>query len=135
MMLLEKVFICGVVLLVIIFTFLIRRAYSQYNEIIEEKERKKEDELYKEKKRKELEKFQEILRENQKDNVKQVYEEDLEIVDIAKPLGKWTKMVMQNSSLNLLAQLIRNKDNKKGFWQLFIKSQASTQGKYKGRGR
>uniref|UniRef100_A0A1A9VJW3 ABC transporter domain-containing protein n=1 Tax=Glossina austeni TaxID=7395 RepID=A0A1A9VJW3_GLOAU len=71
-------------------------------------------------------KQQEMLREKQKDI--QVYKEDLEIVDIAKPVGKWTKMVMMgNGLMQRFAQLIHREGRQKGFWELFVKAQASTQ--------
>ncbi|MFP3031367.1 MAG: hypothetical protein ACEY3M_09625, partial [Wolbachia sp.] len=64
------------------------------------------------------------------------YKEDPEIVDIAKPVGKWTKMVMMgNGLMQRFAQLIHREGGQKGFWELFVKAQASTQGKHKGKGR
>ncbi|MDR2609092.1 MAG: hypothetical protein LBC06_00675 [Rickettsiales bacterium] len=97
-------------------------------------EDRKYNELYREKKQTELMKHQEMLREKQKDI--QVYKEDPEIVDIAKPVGKWTKMVMLSGGfMQRLAQLINREGGQKGFWELFIKAQASTKGKYKGKGR
>lgn len=59
-------------------------------------------------------KQQEMLSKKQKDI--QVYKEDLEIVDITKPLGKWTKMVMMGSGLmKHFAQLIHREGDKKDF--------------------
>jgi hypothetical protein len=40
-----------------------------------------------------------------------------------------------NGLMQCLAQLIQREGSQKGFWQLFVKAQASTQGKYKGKGR
>lgn len=66
----------------------------------------------------------------------QVYKENLKIVGVAKPIGKWTKMaILNNELMQRLAQLITEEGDEKGYWQLFVKAQASTQGKYKGRGR
>ncbi|WP_374698395.1 hypothetical protein [Wolbachia endosymbiont (group B) of Limnophora tigrina] len=97
-------------------------------------EDRKFNELYQKNKQKELMKHQEMLHEKQKDI--QVYKEDPEIVDIAKPLGKWTKMVMMgNVLMQRFAQLIHREGGQKGFWELFVKAQASTQGKHKGKGR
>ncbi|RDD35266.1 hypothetical protein Wcon_00585 [Wolbachia endosymbiont of Cylisticus convexus] len=97
-------------------------------------EDRKFNELYQKNKQRELMKQQEMLREKQKDI--QVYKDDLEIVDIAKPVGKWTKMVMiGNGLMQRFAQLIHREGGQKGFWELFIKAQASTQGKHKGKGR
>ncbi|KLT22186.1 hypothetical protein wVul_1120 [Wolbachia endosymbiont of Armadillidium vulgare str. wVulC] len=97
-------------------------------------EDRKFNELYQKNKQRELMKQQEMLREKQKDI--QVYKDDLEIVDIAKPVGKWTKMVMiGNGLMQRFAQLIHREGGQKGFWELFVKAQASTQGKHKGKGR
>ncbi|WP_353288728.1 hypothetical protein [Wolbachia endosymbiont (group A) of Pogonocherus hispidulus] len=66
----------------------------------------------------------------------QVYKENPEIVAIAKPVGKWTQMVILNDGLmQRLTQLIQKEGDQKGFWELFVKAQSSIQGKYKGRGR
>ncbi|MDR2832067.1 MAG: hypothetical protein LBV62_04120 [Rickettsiales bacterium] len=113
----------------------IRRIIFPKKVLKEEWEENREyNELYQENKQKELMKQQEILRENQKDV--QVYKEDLEIVDIAKPVGKWTQMVMLgNGLMQRFAQLIHREGGQKGFWELFVKAQASTKGKYKGKGR
>ncbi|WCR59290.1 MAG: hypothetical protein PG978_000726 [Wolbachia endosymbiont of Ctenocephalides felis wCfeF] len=90
---------------------------------------KKTKDLYREKKQKKLH------LENQIDPL-QVYREDPEIVDIAKPVGQWTKMVIfSNGLMRRLAQLIQKEGGEKGFWQLFVKAQASAQGKCKGRGK
>ncbi|GFR24163.1 uncharacterized protein TNCT_412341 [Trichonephila clavata] len=66
----------------------------------------------------------------------QVYKENPEIVAIAKPVGKWTKMaILNNELMQRLARLIQEEGDEKGYWELFVKAQSSTQGKYKGRGR
>ncbi|MEY2392738.1 hypothetical protein [Wolbachia endosymbiont of Tettigetta isshikii] len=97
-------------------------------------EDRKFNELYQKNKQKELMKHQKILHEKQKDI--RVYKEDPEIVDIVKPVGKWTKMVMLSDGfMQRLAQLINREGGKKGFWELFVKAQASTQGKHKGKGK
>ncbi|WP_353276494.1 hypothetical protein [Wolbachia endosymbiont (group B) of Villa cingulata] len=132
------------ILLAIIAVFLfLRKIYKNHiRKIIfplkvlkeEWEENRKFNELYQKNKQKELMKQQEMLSEKQKDI--QVYKEDLEIVDITKPLGKWTKMVMMGSGLmKHFAQLIHREGDKKGFWELFIKAQSSTKGKHKGKGR
>ncbi|WP_264375480.1 MULTISPECIES: hypothetical protein [unclassified Wolbachia] len=132
------------ILLTIIAVFLfLRKIYKNHiRKIIfplkvlkeEWEENRRFNELYQKNKQKELMKQQEMLREKQKNM--QVYKEDLEIVDIAKPLGKWTKMVMMgNSLMKHFSQLIHREGDKKGFWELFIKAQSSTKGKYKGKGR
>jgi len=123
--------------------FFLRNIYKNHvrkvifpKKVLEEEweEDRKFNELYQKNKQKELMKHQEMLRENQKDYMQ--YKEDLEIVDITKPVGKWTKMVMLSGGfMQRLAQLIKREGGKKGFWELFVKAQASTQGKHKGKGR
>lgn len=142
---LAEITIYGITLLIIIkIFFFFRKIYkNRIRKIIfprkvyeeEQEEDRKNNELYKEKKHKELAKKQEALREAQKDDMR-VYKEDLEIVDIAKPVGKWTKMIMMGGGLmQLLAQMIQREGGNKGFWELFIKAQSSTKGKNKGRGK
>lgn len=142
---LAEITIYGITLLIIIrIFFFFRKIYkNRIRKILfpqkvheeELEEDRKNNELYKEKKYKELVKKQEILRKAQKDDMR-VYKEDLEIVDIAKPVGKWTKMVMMGGGLmQRLAQLIQREGGNKGFWELFIKAQSSTKGKNKGKGR
>ncbi|MDR1139561.1 MAG: hypothetical protein LBJ80_03715 [Rickettsiales bacterium] len=123
--------------------FFLRNIYKNHvrkvifpKKVLEEEweENRKFNELYQKDKQKELVKRQEVLHESQKDM--QVYKEDPEIVDIAKPVGKWTKMVMMgNGLMQRFAQLIHREGGQKGFWELFVKAQASTKGKYKGKGR
>lgn len=140
----EHILIYGITLLIGIKIFLLcRKIYKNLiRKIIfprkvfkeEREEDRKFNELYQKNKQKELMKQQETLREKQKDI--QVYKEDPEIVDIAKPVGKWTKMVMMgNGLMQRFAQLIHREGGQKGFWELFVKAQASTQGKHKGKGR
>jgi hypothetical protein len=128
---LTKIILCCVLLLLIIKVFSVLKFV--YIEKVTEKEYRKADELYKKKKaRKDMEKRQELLR----DNPAQVYKENIDIVDIIKPIGKWTQMVMKNGGILLrLAKLIKSEGGEKGFWELFVKAQSSTQGKYKGKGR
>jgi N12 class adenine-specific DNA methylase len=141
----EEIVVYGITLLIVVkLFFFFRRIYKNcirrvifprkvFKEELEENQ--KDNERYKEKKQKELIKRQETLRENQKDDV-QIYQEDLEVVDIAKPVGKWTQMVIFGGGLmKRLAQLINREGGHKGYWELFIKAQSSTQGKYKGKGR
>ncbi|WP_341808049.1 hypothetical protein [Wolbachia endosymbiont (group E) of Neria commutata] len=142
----EQIIVYGITLFIVVIVFLFfRRIYKKRirkivfpRKVLKEEweENKKDNELYKEKKQKELIKRQETLRENQKSDDIRVYQEDLEIVDIAKPVGKWTQMVMLGGGLmKRLAQLINREGGQKGYWELFVKAQASTQGKYKGKGR
>lgn len=121
----EQIVIYGIILIVAIKIFLFfRRIYTNLVRTFHLREsEKKTEHIYQENK---------LHLENQS----QVYKENLEIVAIAKPVGKWTKMVILNDGLmQRLAQLIAEEGDEKGYWELFVKAQASTQGKYKGRGR
>lgn len=141
-MLLTKIIFSSVALLTIIIIFLFFRKVRKKRIIVTKKttteEDKKNNKLYKKDKQKERKQTleQEIDNDVTQDDIKQIYKEDLEIVDIAKPLGKWTKMVMQNGGLMLrFAQLIKSEGGQKGFWQLFVEAQSSTKSKDKGKGR
>ncbi|WP_253299997.1 hypothetical protein [Wolbachia endosymbiont of Chironomus riparius] len=137
---LERIAIYSLALLIIIKVLLfLGEKYEnsiQFSKKANVKRHRAGNKWYNKKKHKELEKHKEILRDNQNDDIKQVYKEDIDIVGIEKPLGKWTKMVMQNGGFMLrLAKLIRREGGQKGFWELFVKAQASDKGKYKGKGR
>jgi len=113
----EQIAIWGIILIVAIkiFSFFSRRAHkSPVRKVsLEESEEKFEHNL-------------EI----------QVYKENLKIIGVAKPIGKWTKMaILNNELMQRLALLIQAEGDKKGYWELFVKAQSSTRGRYKGRGR
>lgn len=114
----EQIVIYGIILIIAIKIFLFfRRIYTNLINL-RESEKKTDQELHLE------------------NHDIQVYKENLKVVDIAKPVGKWTQMVILNDGLmQRLTQLIQKEGDQKGFWELFVKAQSSTQGKYKGRGR
>lgn len=114
----EQIAIYGTILIIAIKIFLFfRRIYTNLINL-RESEKKTDQELHLE------------------NHDIQVYKENLKVVDIAKPVGKWTQMVILNDGLmQRLTQLIQKEGDQKGFWELFVKAQSSTQGKYKGRGR
>ncbi len=139
-----QIIVCSVVLLAMAIVFLFfRKKYRDWvrkilfsKEVLKEEceENRKYNELYQKNKRKELMKRQEMLRKKQKDI--QVYNEDSKILDIVKPVGKWTKMVVIGSNLmQHFALLMHRESRQKGFWELFIKAQVSTSEKHKGKGR
>ncbi|KJV69024.1 hypothetical protein [Candidatus Neoehrlichia procyonis] len=67
-------------------------------------------------------------------NVTEVYHQNnIKVVEVIEPIGKWTKFIMSEK----LQRLVGIKFNKKpnGFWQMLIRMQGFTQGKYKGRSR
>lgn len=106
----EQISICGIILIIAIkiFSFFRKRAYKSLVRLSEEK-----------------------IEHNL-----QVYKENLKIVGVAKPIGKWTKMaILNNELMQRLAQLIQEEGSEKGYWELFVKAQSSTRGIYKGRAR
>ncbi len=115
----EQICICGIIIIVAIkiFSLLSRRVYkSPARKVIVVEESGEEI-------------------EHNPDDIR-VYKEDLKIVGIAKPVGKWTKKsILERELMWRLAYLINEEGSEKGYWELFIKAQASIQGKYKGRGR
>ncbi|WP_265037600.1 hypothetical protein [Wolbachia endosymbiont (group A) of Anomoia purmunda] len=115
----EQIVVCGIILIIAIKIFLsFRRICTNLVKLGESEKKQLENH--------DIKGIQEI----------QVYKENLKIIGVAKPVGKWTQMIILNDGLmQRLAQLIQKEGDQKGFWQLFVKAQASTQGKYKGRGR
>ncbi len=116
----EHIIIYGIILLVAIKIFLFfRKIYKKFVRQVPLRECEKKTE------------HKELHLEDH-----QVYKDNLKIVGIAKPVGKWTQMaILNNQLMQRLAQLIQQEGDQKGFWELFVKAQSSTQGKYKGRGR
>ena len=60
-----------------------------------------------------------------------------EIVDIVKPVGFWTSMVLGQKLTYLVssAKLMNQSDATKGFWTSMVEAQARAQGRERGRGR
>lgn len=112
----EQIVIYGIILIIAIKIFLFFRGIYKNLVNLRESEKKTDQELH-------------------LDDI-QVYKENLKIIGVAKPVGKWTKMaILNNELMQRLTQLIQEEGDEKGYWQLFVKAQASTHGKYKGRER
>lgn len=67
-------------------------------------------------------------------------QDDLQIVDVAKPVGRWSSFIMKQKMGFILAmgglQSLAGKHNsKEGFWSNLIKAQASSRGKGASKGR
>lgn len=58
-----------------------------------------------------------------------------EIVDIVKPVGFWTSMVLGQKLTYLVSSAKLMNENKKGFWTSMVEAQARAQGRERGRGR
>jgi hypothetical protein len=60
--------------------------------------------------------------------------EEVKIVDIVKPVGFWTSMVLGQTLTYLVSSAkIMNKNSKKGFWISMVEAQERAQGRQKGR--
>lgn len=71
------------------------------------------------------------------ENAQQEELEETQIVDIVKPIGFWTSMILGQKLTYLIksAQIIQNRDNKKGFWVSMIEAKDRAAGRQQGRGR
>ncbi|MDA7705071.1 hypothetical protein N8772_01145 [Rickettsiales bacterium] len=90
---------------------------------------KKDEDLYRNKQQ-EQQKYSKIQQEsqNQKDEV--------EIVDIVKPVGFWTSMILGQKLTYLVSSAkIMNQNRQKGFWASMVEAQEKAQGRQKGKGR
>jgi hypothetical protein len=61
--------------------------------------------------------------------------QDLEIIGVAKPVGFWSKFVMNQKIGFIMARVNFQKSSGKGYWVNLIKAQAASQGKDQGKGR
>ncbi len=69
----------------------------------------------------------------EEENEKQELDE-VTIVDIVKPVGFWTSMVLGQKLTYLISSAqIMNKNNHKGFWVSMVEAQEMAQGRQKGR--
>ena len=77
--------------------------------------------------------YQIISREEEKE----VEFERPQIVDIVKPIGFWTSMVLGQKLTYLIssAKIMNNNDQKKGFWTSMVEAQARAAGRERGKGR
>ncbi|WP_341822278.1 hypothetical protein [Wolbachia endosymbiont (group A) of Clivina fossor] len=114
----EQISICSIILIIAIkiFSFFRKRAYKSLIRKVSLKE--SEEKI-----------------EHNLDDI-QVYKENLKIIGVAKPIGKWTKMaILNNELMQRLARLIKEEGDEKGYWELFVKAQSSSRGIYKGKAR
>jgi hypothetical protein len=61
--------------------------------------------------------------------------EKTEIIGLAKPVGFWSKFIMNQKLGFILARMSLQHNNKNGYWVNTIKAQASSHGKNQGKGR
>jgi len=60
--------------------------------------------------------------------------DEVTIVDIVKPVGFWTSMILGQKLTYLVSSAqIMNKNNHKGFWVSMVEAQEKAQGRQKGR--
>jgi len=139
------VFIFFLILLIrLIIRILLYFAVKNYRAIMGKKKKKKlpklkknyikeEDEKFREKKEFTKPKnYQIIPTKQQRPEI-----ERPEIVDIVKPVGFWTSMVLGQKLTYLVssAKLMNQSDATKGFWTSMVEAQARAQGRERGRGR
>ena len=58
-----------------------------------------------------------------------------QIVDIVKPVGFWTSMVLGQKLTYLVSSAKLMNDNKKGFWTSMVEAEARAAGRQRGKGR
>jgi hypothetical protein len=61
--------------------------------------------------------------------------DDIEIVGVAKPVGFWSRFIMNQKAGYIMARMSFQNKGTKGYWVNLIKAQASSQGKDQSRGR
>lgn len=129
--------ICLIIIATILLFYISRKVHL--NKIIskniadDDQELREEDlKLYKEKKKKEMLKRQLLLQSYNKDDLKEADINDTKIVSVVEPIGKWTRLVMNEHFMKLINL---KQERKGGFWQIFVSMQGMMQGKsrYKGR--
>ncbi|QXK91827.1 hypothetical protein HL033_03650 [Neoehrlichia mikurensis] len=90
------------------------------------------------------ERYRDYLKKKQKEIIKNQlvsknlmelsYKDNVKIVEVIEPIGKWTKFVISEKLRRLVGMRFNNK-NQSGFWQMLIRMQGLAQGRYKGRSR
>ncbi len=95
---------------------------------IERENNRVEEEKYRKMKRERMtQKIEEEI-ESQRANVSyyQQYNQEIKIISINNPIGKWTKMVISERMpyMQKLKELLNGNDNK-GFWQSFVRARGS----------
>lgn len=107
------------------------KARDDRKEVVTGKAVSKEYEKFREKE----EQFQEGLVKVEKEKLPGL-KEDTVIVDIAKPVGFWSRLVMsQKLGFMMAMRQQMNKNNKHGYFVNLIRAQSQSQSKEKGRGR
>jgi hypothetical protein len=118
-----------------------RKKYQDLIEIIESAKHPKAQKVIP---KDDSEKF--IKKENKRDLVEKITSQDqinenielneTKIVDLVKPVGFWTSMILGQKLTYLVSSAkIMNKNSDKGFWESMVEAQEKAQGRQKGRGR
>lgn len=103
---------------------------KRIEEAIEKKAQAKKDEDLYRSKQKEQEQYSKIQKEVENEM------DEVEIVDIVKPVGFWTSMILGQKLTYLVSSAkLMNKNRKKGFWASMVEAQERAQGRQRGRGR
>jgi len=139
----------AIVLMRLILNFLLNKAVARYRKLkLSNKFFKKNDPLFKKEDFKEIpqarSKMKAEMKKQQNDSYELIVSEEQEldreqlneinIVDIVKPIGFWTSMILGQKLTYLIqaAQTINNRD-KKGFWVSMIEAKDRTAGRQRGR--
>jgi hypothetical protein len=121
--------IVRIILLIILKLFTKKHIDAQKlsEEIAKKSQAKKDEDLYRNKLQ-EQQKYNKIEKEANQEM------DEVEIVDIVKPVGFWTSMILGQKLTSLISSAkIMNKDRKKGFWASMVEAQQRSKGRYGGR--
>ncbi len=135
--------LCTVLITRAILMFLLYKAYKKYQKFKQafpkkfKKFSKKDEELYLKKddgkSRQSQGQTYQIMESQEQENSQ---ENDMQIVDVVKPIGFFTSMILGQKLTYLIqsAQII-NKRGHKGFWVSMVEAQEKVAGRQHGRGR
>ncbi|MFT4718212.1 MAG: hypothetical protein ACI9IL_000543 [Rickettsiales bacterium] len=109
--------------------------HIEHDEVVKAVEQKrmekKDEDLYRDK-RKEEEIYSKMTKSGELENDV----DEVEIVDIVKPVGFWTSVILGQKLTYLVSSAkIMNKNRKKGFWVSMVEAQGMAAGRERGKGR
>ena len=109
--------------------------HIEHDEIVKAEEQKriekKDEDLYRDKK-KEEEMYSKMTKSSEIENDV----DEVKIVDVVKPVGFWTSVILGQKLTYLVSSAkIMNKNRKKGFWVSMVEAQGMAAGRERGKGR
>jgi hypothetical protein len=103
---------------------------KKFEEAIEKRDQAKKDEDLYRSKQKDQEQYSKMQKESENEMG------EVKIVDIVKPVGFFTSMILGQKLTYLVSSAkLMNKNRKKGFWTSMVEAQERAQGRQRGRGR